>query len=138
MEPCDTNDMMQIKEMVDGEKLPEAYLKFMKYAGRGYVMFKGSDYSIKDIDRFKELKEGALEVLEECNFKKRISDDQFVFMGHQGYMYWFFNLNDGDNPPVYFFEETYDDIYTQGDFIKLSDTFSEYLIKKYNGELPRY
>ena len=35
------------------------------------------------------------------------------------------------------FEESYDEVYTQGDFIKLSDTFSEYLIKKYNGELPR-
>jgi len=134
---CDTNDMMQITIMVGDKKLPEAYLKFMECAGRGYVMFKGSDYSISDMESFKELKEGALEVLEECNFKKRINDDQFVFMGHQGYMYWLFNLNDGDNPPVYFFEESYDEVYTQGDFIKLSDTFSEYLIKKYNGELPR-
>lgn len=136
--PCNENDMMQLIQMVDGKKLPETYLTFMKNAGRGYIMFNGSDYSIKDMDRYKELKEGALELLEECGFNKRIGDDQFVFMGHQGYMYWFFNLNDGDNPPVYFFEESYDESYTQSDFIKLSDTFSEFLIKKYNGELPRY
>ncbi|MNJ78358.1 hypothetical protein D3C77_760930 [compost metagenome] len=53
-------------------------------------------------------------------------------------MYWFFNINDGDNPPVFFFEESYDETYTHSDFIKLSNTFSEYLIKKYNGDLPRF
>ncbi|MFE6076987.1 SMI1/KNR4 family protein [Paenibacillus sp. NPDC057886] len=138
LKACDANDMMQIKQIAEGRKLPEAYLKFMECAGRGYIMFKGSDYTIKDIEIYIELKEGAVEVLEECNFKNRIGDDQFVFMGHQGYMYWFFDLNDGSNPPVYFFEESYDESVTQGEFIKLSDSFSEFLIKKYNGELQRY
>lgn len=136
--PCDPNDMEQLTEIANGQKLPEAYVTFMKCAGRGYIMFNGSDYSFKDTERFKELKAGALDLLEECGFNKKIGDEQFVFMGHQGYMYWFFNLNDGDNPPVYFFEESYDGSYTQSDFIKLSNTFSEFLIKKYNGELPRY
>ncbi|MFB6366110.1 SMI1/KNR4 family protein [Paenibacillus elgii] len=135
---CDENDMIQLTQLVADRKLPEAYLKFIKCAGRGYIMFNGSDYSIKDIEKFKDLKVGALELLEECGYNKKIGDDQFVFMGHQGYMYWFFNFNDGDNPPVYFFEESYDESNTESEFIKLSDTFSEFLIKKYNGELPRY
>lgn len=138
LKPCDENDMMLITQLADNKKLPEAYLKFMECAGRGYVMFSGSDYSIRNMERFNGFKEGALELLEECNFNKRIGDNQFVFMGHQGYMYWFFNLDDGDNPSVYFFEESYDESYTQNDFTKLSETFSEFLIKKYNGELPRY
>ena len=87
---CDANDIMQITQIAEGRKLPEAYVKFMKCASRGYFMFKGSDYTINDIEIYKELKNGAIEVLEECNFNNRIGDNQFVFMGHQGYMYWFF------------------------------------------------
>ncbi|CAI6064459.1 hypothetical protein PAECIP112173_01923 [Paenibacillus sp. JJ-100] len=138
LKACDANDMMQIIKIAGGRKLPEAYLNFMELAGRGYIMFKGSDYTIQDVEIYKALKEGAIEVLEECNFKNRIGDDQFVFMGHQGYMYWFFDLNEGSNPPVYFFEESYDESVTQGEFIKLSDSFSEFLIEKYNGELQHY
>ncbi|MFJ8460796.1 hypothetical protein ACIQ57_16870 [Lysinibacillus xylanilyticus] len=69
-----------------------------------------------------------------CVFVKNGIVSSFVFCA----CYDVKATNDGDNPPVYFFEESYDEVYTQGDFIKLSDTFSEYLIKKYNGELLRY
>lgn len=57
---CDTNDMMQIIKMVGDKKLPEAYLKFMECAGRGYVMFKGSDYSISDMERFEGRSIGSI------------------------------------------------------------------------------
>jgi hypothetical protein len=49
-------------------------------------------------------------------------------MMHQGYMFWFFNLDEGDNPSVYLYDECLD----LTEFKKVSDTLSEYLISLYD------
>ena len=42
---------------------------------------------------------------------------------HQGYQFSFFNLNDGDNPPVYYYCEGQE----EKDFIKTHETFGNFL-----------
>ena len=71
-----------------------------------------------------EIKEWAVELLEENSFSKKLTDNQFVFMMYQGYMFWFFNLNEGDNPPIYFYDESLN----LTNFKKVSDTLSKFLI----------
>jgi hypothetical protein len=53
----------------------------------------------------KELKEWALELLEEDNAENFLTDNDFVFMMHQGYMFWYFKLDGTENPIVYFYRE---------------------------------
>lgn len=52
-----------------------------------------------------ELKEGALELLKDDNAKNLLSDKDFVFMMHQGYMFWYFRANGNENPSVYYYQE---------------------------------
>ena len=48
-------------------------------------------------------------------------DDAFVFSMHQGYIFEYFRLKDGDDPPVHSFLET------EPDARIISGSFSEYL-----------
>mgnify|MGYP001792536543 CR=1 FL=1 len=52
-----------------------------------------------------ELKEWASELLEEDNAVNFLTEKDFVFMMHQGYMFWYFNANGTENPNVFFYRE---------------------------------
>ena len=96
-------------------KLPTAYIEFMRYAGHGQYWI-GSDYSLK---RVKHLQESARALLDENDFPHKLREEDFVFYMHQGYIFCFFNLNEGDNPQVYYYDEGED----MDDFVKCGDGF---------------
>ncbi len=55
----------------------------------------------------KDLHEGALELLDEDGAKNFLSEKDFVFMMHQGYMFWYFRADGNENPNVYgYFEQS--------------------------------
>ncbi len=121
MKSCDEHDILKLKNLIPTKELPLTYLEFMYRAGNGIEFLVGTQYSMKYIA---ELKEWAVELLDENKFPEKLTDNQFVFMMHQGYMFWYFNLDEGDNPSVYFYDESLD----LTDFKKVSDTLSEFLI----------
>ncbi len=125
MKPCTEKEIEVLKGLAKEKKLPETYLEFMKEAGNGIRFLQGSSYTMKEI---LNLKEWANELLEENNVKEIISDNQVVFFMHQGYQFCFFNLDDGENPPIYYYGEG------EGlkSFIKKNDTLAEWLIEYYN------
>jgi len=125
MKPCSKDDLSKLVKLSSTRTLPKTYLDFMNKAGNGIEFLIGTDYSMKSIF---DLKEGAIELLEENNFIKKLTDNQFTFMMHQGYIFWFFNLNDGDDPAVY----CYDESVNLDDFYKVSDTLSDFLVSLYN------
>ncbi len=53
----------------------------------------------------KELNIWANELLEEDNIESFLAKDDFVFMMHQGYMFWYFEADGEQNPVVYFYKE---------------------------------
>lgn len=116
-------DEKRIQELVrQFGRLPAAYLEFMRYAGNG-SFWVGSDCSFDDLP---VLRGYADELLEENAFSKRLPDDAFVFWMHQGYMFCFFCLSDGDDPPVYYYSEGA----VLSDFVKCSGSFTEYIMKE--------
>lgn len=121
MKSCDEHDILKLKNLIPTKELPLTYLEFMYRAGNGIEFLVGTQYSMKYIA---ELKEWAVELLDENKFPEKLTDNQFVFMMHQGYMFWYFNLDEGDNPSVYFYDESLD----LTDFKKVSDTLSKFLI----------
>ncbi|WP_223556327.1 MULTISPECIES: SMI1/KNR4 family protein [Lysinibacillus] len=125
MKPCSKDDISKLINISPTRTLPQTYLDFMNKAGNGIEFLVGTDYSMNYIF---DLKEWAIELLEENNFIKKLTDNQFIFMMHQGYMFWFFNLNEGDDPAVY----SYDEGVELDDFNKVSDTLSAFLISLYN------
>ncbi|WP_051530636.1 SMI1/KNR4 family protein [Ruminococcus flavefaciens] len=104
-------------------KLPSAYVEFMRYAGNG-LFWVGSDYGFNEVP---ELKEWADELLEENCFPHKMKEDYFVFWMHQGYMFYFFKLSEGDDPPVYYYSECAQ----ISDFVKCSDSFTHFIMKQF-------
>ncbi|WP_324728514.1 SMI1/KNR4 family protein [Lysinibacillus fusiformis] len=121
MKPCSKDDLSKLVKLSPTRTLPKTYLDFMNKAGNGIEFLVGTNYSMKYIF---DLKEWAIELLEENNFTKKLTDNQFIFMMHQGYMFWFFYVNDEDDPAVYCYDESVE----IDDFNKVSDTLSDFLI----------
>ena len=75
------------------------------------------------MDEIYILKQGAVELLKENESKLVLTDNDFVFWMSQGCIFCMFQLNEGNNPPVYFYNESGDDR-----FLKISNTLTEFLI----------
>lgn len=121
----------EIKEFIRSSaplKLPEAYIEFMRYTGHGQYWI-GSDYKLSTV---MHLTEAAKKLLIENNFPHKLKDDDFVFWMHQGYMFYFFNLNEGNNPPVYYYDECRD----LDDFVKCGDNFIDFILDPYVSGKP--
>jgi len=93
--------------------------------GNGVSFFRGHSCFKKEI---LYLKEWAEELLEENNFPGKLSENDFVFWMNQGYMFCFFKLDEGDDPPIYY--------YCEGkrltNFIKIASSLSSFLYQFYS------
>ena len=104
--------------------MPEAYLEFMAVMGngtKGHYMAGDSCF----MNEICDLKQGAVELLEDNESMNTLTDNDFVFWMSQGCMFCFFKLSEGENPPVYFYNEMGED-----KFIKVADSFVEFLINR--------
>lgn len=99
--------------------LPKAYIEFMKEFGNGGYMRGDSCF----MDEIGMLQTGAVELLEENESSNNLTDNDFVFWMSQGYMFCFFRLDEGDNPPVYYYNEAKED-----KFIKITNSLSDFLL----------
>ncbi|WP_276482893.1 SMI1/KNR4 family protein [Paraflavitalea pollutisoli] len=113
-----------------GQPLPKVYTQFLTIMGRG-----GGDYmrgSSAFYEELSSLQEGGEELMAE-NGLPPLPDNCFVFWMHQGYQLAIFYLNDGDDPPVYYYCEGYGQkgfeliSYSLTDFFvyQLADTYPE-------------
>ncbi|MFT3823453.1 MAG: hypothetical protein QM731_06010 [Chitinophagaceae bacterium] len=59
------------------------------------------------INHYPEMKEWAIELLEENGLTDLLDEKDFVFMMHQGYMFWYFKADGNQNPDVYGYYETH-------------------------------
>ncbi|WP_321386937.1 SMI1/KNR4 family protein [uncultured Enterococcus sp.] len=124
MVPCTEKEISELEKLAS-KKLPQVYLNFMKKTGNEFRIFDGSSYTMEELPI---LKEAANELLEENDMSERLKDEAFVFFMHQGYQFAFFNLEEGENPPIYY--------YVEGEglekIIKKNDSFTDFLIDYYN------
>lgn len=117
----------QIKKLysiVKGKNLPKAYVEFMCVMGNGTEgrYMSGDSCFMNEVH---DLKQGAVELLEENESINVLTDDDFVFWMSQGCMFCFFKLTEGENPPVYFYDESGEDR-----FIKVAESLVEFLINR--------
>lgn len=127
MSGCTEMDLIKVNELVGvNNNLPAAYIEFLKIMGKGtgQTFLRGHSCFI---DELFLLNEGGEELLEENDFPKNLTDNDFVFWMSQGCMFCFFKLDEGHNPPIYFYSESTD----QSDFYKISDSFTDFLLGMY-------
>ena len=101
--PCSPEEVEQI-ESAQGVKVPKMYRDFLLTMGRGAGKFyQGTDCFYP---RLLEVREYALELLEEDDTDFSFPQDAFVFLVHQGYQFmYFWDESGSDEPQVYYFME---------------------------------
>lgn len=119
---CSSSEIIRIEKFFNVQ-LPLYYRQFLSSMGKGAGRFmQGSSVFYNEIF---DLREGGTRLLSDDNFKL-LPENTFVFWMHQGYQFAFFYLNQGDNPPVYYYHEGehYED------FEKKEDSFMDFLEKQ--------
>ena len=107
------------------EHLPASYMEFLQVMGGG----SGHGFLVGEsifTDELFYLKKWGIELLEENNSICKLSDKDFVFWMSQGCMFCYFNIYDGDDPPVYFYTEN-----ESNRIKKVSNHFSEFMWNMY-------
>ncbi|QHS58054.1 SMI1/KNR4 family protein [Chitinophaga agri] len=115
---CKSSDVKKIENFFN-ITLPSKYKDFLYAMGRdGDKFMRGSSAFYSEI---LYLREDFIDILQERN--RILPDETFVFWSHQGYQFAFFFLNDGDDPPVYFYYEgkNFDN------FVKKEESFTDFL-----------
>lgn len=125
MKPITSDDVEDLKKITNGKQLPRAYIEFYKHMGNGVSFFRGHSCFKKEI---LYLKEWAEELLEENNFPGELSENDFVFWMSQGNMFCLFRLDEGDDPPIYYYCEGKG----QTNFLKIAESLSTFLYRFYS------
>ena len=120
--PCSALEIQKLEEHI-GRELPQAFKEYLRAMGKysGGVN-QGTDCFY---DHLFANNQNAFELLLENKIEMKLPDDAFVFYVHQGYQFLFFKLDEGENPPVYGYNEGNDVPY----FEKCCDSFSNYLLE---------
>ncbi len=80
------------------------------------------------------LRNAAERLLKKNKLEVSLEADDFVFWMSQGVMFAFFNLNEGDNPPIYCYKEGFE----QKTFEKITNSFSEFLERKFDEDITLF
>jgi len=112
-----------------GVKLPLAYRELYQIKGYGgFAFFEGNDYRFNE---YEQMRIDAAEIAEPES-KVLVEDPNTLVFGLYGPFsrFWFFKLDEGDDPPVYEFDEsrTWHKIADSfSDFIRAQDWYQHYL-----------
>lgn len=125
--PCDEAQIYSIEQRCN-IFLPKAYRDFLLWGGISAGGFlRDSNLFYDSSSQFLEMREIAEELLIEDDFIDLLPEDAFVFDIHQGYIFWFFRTVDGDDPPVYIYQQGDSPVFqTSIPFKQLCSSFSDF------------
>lgn len=117
-----SNREIESLEKLYGFTLPGTYKQFLREMGHDAGEFmRGSTFDYGDLN---DINEAAHELVKENNFLP-LPSNAFVFWMHQGYQFVFFKIGEGDDPPVYYYNENMD----HKDFVVLNPSLSRFYEK---------
>ncbi|MDO1451856.1 SMI1/KNR4 family protein [Rhodocytophaga aerolata] len=132
---CSVAEINALEETI-GQSLPTDYKLLLSRIGKEVDGFMtGSLFYYDSLLAMQE--HGRALVKKNVHFPKALDENCFVFWFHQGYSILFFKLNEGANPPIYFYTETEDgeSLVEWQDFKKVSDTLSDCLWEEVKAHL---
>lgn len=127
--PAASDQIHSLKKDLCFDVLPSSYYEFLMRMGNGTKngFLQGHSCFINELPN---LKAWATELLVENNFPLILSENDFIFWMHQGYMFAFFKMDEGHDPPIYFYTE----VDKPSKFFKITDTFTEFLARILNDD----
>ncbi len=124
MNPTTPEELEKIQEIAGEKQIPKAYTEFYKHMGNGVAFLRGHSCFHNEIFN---LRSWAEELLNENNFQTKLTENDFVFWMSQGYMFCFFKLDEGDDPPIYYYCEGKN----LSGFYRIAESFSSFLYRMY-------
>ncbi|QQV02738.1 MULTISPECIES: SMI1/KNR4 family protein [Chryseobacterium] len=132
----DKNKINSLEQSLS-KKLPLCYKEFLEKFGEttdainvkegyyNYTGFQGESIFYDNIYGNHTNKDGLMEQLQEdgkTSLISQVNDNVFVFFSSQGYIFAFFKLDEGENPPVYGYVEGQE----KNSFPKLTNSLLEF------------
>lgn len=120
--PCTEEEVRKLEYWLQCS-LPPAYKEFLFWTGH-YAggLLKGTNWLYQDIYH---LYADAIKLMEHDSFPVTLPTDAIVFLMHEQYQFGFFRASEGDDPPVYYYIESDDEI-----ALKISTRhYSEFLLQ---------
>ena len=119
---CTTEEIEQIRQAQNVERLPEIYRQFLLYMGQGSGrLFASCDYTYGRLQSMKQELEHQIRV----NHAQLLPPEAFVFLYDTADIYYWFCTNAGDDPPVFYHEDGH------SDFVKIAESLTIFLTKSY-------
>ncbi len=108
-------------ECATGKRIPRSYRAFLAAMGKGAGgLYRGTDAFYP---RILHMNKGAKELLAEQETPLTLPHTSIVFAMHQGYIFWFLDDYNSDNPQVYSYYET------GAKFDLITTTYTEYVLR---------
>lgn len=125
--PCTTDEIAALEALIAPHRLPAAYVEFLRYGGKQLAgVFRGVDFSyaiarLMREDSYRDI----LRMLRRFDKAAVIPDTMFVINEHLGSNFTYFDLGEGDDPPIYLWEEGEGGLDTA---IREHDRFSSFVL----------
>ena len=107
--PCTPEEVDKLELMLpDSYKLPAAYKEFLLYGGKAIGKFyeDGNRFDYKKaLDYVQSGRSSAISLLEQYEDNPSLPDDIYVLTTYMSSFFNFFKLTEGENPPVYEWNE---------------------------------
>ncbi len=116
---CTEQEITNLEEYI-GSKLPVVFREYLLVMGRSAGAYsRGTSFLYKDLFEITDLAKKTM-LLEQG---VKLPKDTFVIFSHQGCIFGYFKLADGNNPPVYTCSVS------SNKLLMYSESFTEYLDK---------
>ncbi len=107
--PCTEKEVKYIESMLTRPyHLPGAYKEFLLYGGKKIARIFDSQFFFSydlALLMLKDEYRDIIEMLRSQDPNAKLYPDIFILSQHEGYHFTYFRLTEGDDPPVYFWEE---------------------------------
>jgi hypothetical protein len=99
-EGCTEKDIQDLMESQNISRLPKIYVEFLRHLGKktGKNFLIGEDILCPHLEG---IREGFDWLLEKYKIDWEIPENIFVFWTHQDYQFYYFHVDEGDDPTVY-------------------------------------
>jgi len=126
---CTVSEISEIKvtQGVEQKNLPDIYLEFLRYLGKkSGDLFIGYDLTYFYLTKYNFTVSINRTLRQDGH--RNLGENVYAFMNKQSVSHWYFHLDDGDDPAVYFYSEfTGEEEHpTKDGPIKVSNRLSEF------------